>query len=248
MKSLAAAGLGVFVLLASVSAKTTAGTYNEANRLYRQGEYDQALKLYNSIGVVNPDVEHNRAMAWLRSGDIGRAMVHFNRAKRLRPGDEQTTAALEYVRSVKRDREPKSGGSALAAAAGLLYAPSLFALEWAAAGLCLLSSALAAGLMLARRPSRGRRFSRALAVSLALLAACGAVTAFRAVQFERGALAVVLADEAAALAEPSKAAKKVFALHEGTEGITGETRDGFVLFTLPSGLSGWVEKSKLERV
>lgn len=136
-----AAAVCVLVFLSGVSARTPAAVYNEANDLYRQGAYEQALELYGSIGVANPDLEHNRAMTWLRLGDIGRAMIHFNRAARLRPGDEETRAAIEYIRSIRRDRAPEAEGAAIvSAAARLLSAPSLSAVEWAAAGLSLPAS------------------------------------------------------------------------------------------------------------
>ena len=46
-------------------------TYNEANHLYAEKEYEAAVELYDSIDIKNPDLEYNRAAAYIKTGKSG---------------------------------------------------------------------------------------------------------------------------------------------------------------------------------
>lgn len=250
-----ARSLSVIVVVALLSlawpanAGTPAEVYNEANGLYQSGEHGKALELYNSIDVANPDLEYNRAAAYFKAGELGKAVVHFNRALRLRPGDEDAIASLEHIRSVKIDRESREEPLAVERfASSIVNRFSLGAMTWSAIVLYLMSAALACGAMLAGAEVSRRRRVRAMAGTLALLALIASATAYRIVQFERTDVAVAVADAVDALAAPSDDSDKVFTFHEGTEVNIGRVEGDFVLVTLPNGVSGWADRTGLERI
>jgi len=86
-------------------AETDTQRYNGANKLFTDGNYLAALEMYNSIGIENQNLEYNRAVTYFKLGRLGKAVLHFNRALRLNPQDEDTKANLRYINSVKKDRE-----------------------------------------------------------------------------------------------------------------------------------------------
>jgi hypothetical protein len=97
--------------------------YAQANSLYAQEEYDEALRLYEEIssaGWEAPELYYNKANCFLRMGRLGAALVMYRRAQRLDPGDEDIKANLAFVRSLAEGGARRPEGSRLL---GVLLAP-----------------------------------------------------------------------------------------------------------------------------
>ena len=103
----------VAVLLLAGSARgagTGAHGYNEANALYRQGEFKKAAGRYEEVvsqGVRNGNVFFNLGNAWFKAGEIGQAILAYERALKLMPGDEDVLSNLRFVNAHKEDKSPE---------------------------------------------------------------------------------------------------------------------------------------------
>jgi len=226
-----------------------AGTYNKANALYAKGDYQSALELYNSLNIANPDLEYNRAAAYLKTGDIGRATLHFQRSLRLRPGDEDTIANLKYISSIKPDREPppRPGVAGWIMTSVINQAP-LHVMTWIWLGLYI-ACALAgfALLVFFDKPWIGT-LVKPMVATVAFAIFWSAAVGIRIYQFERRDRAVAVADEIYAHTGPSKETEKAFTFHGGAVVKLGRVNGSWVFITLSSGYSGWVPRSGLERI
>ena len=72
----------------------------QANQAYHQEHFEEAQRLYMEILDQiprNPTVEYNLANTYARLGDIGRAVLHYERALRTWPDDPETRANLELL-------------------------------------------------------------------------------------------------------------------------------------------------------
>jgi tetratricopeptide (TPR) repeat protein len=80
----------------------------ETNPQSAREQYERALLHYERLvrddGVRNGKLYYNIGNAYFRLGDIGRAILNYERAVRYMPGDENIRANLEYARSRRIDR------------------------------------------------------------------------------------------------------------------------------------------------
>jgi len=84
----------------------------EAQRLYRE-----ALSGFQAVldsGVQNAGLYYNLANTYLRLGDVGRAIAHYRRALRLRPGDPNIRKNLDAARRLCPVQFATPAASALA--------------------------------------------------------------------------------------------------------------------------------------
>ncbi|VAX20916.1 hypothetical protein MNBD_NITROSPINAE03-471 [hydrothermal vent metagenome] len=226
-----------------------AETYNRANRLYAEKKYDAALKLYNSIDIENPDLEYNRAAAYFKTGHTGKAVLHFSRALRLRPGDADTRYNLDFLRAYKTDKEEtKEPGIISDVFEYVVNALSLWTMSVIAAILYMATTLTGLGVIISfdmRRKKFLTRFVQLLVVVTALLFT---ITGARIHQFERTDRAIAIAGDVDAYDSPSDKTSTVFTFHEGTEVRLGRVEGNYVHVTLVSGYSGWVDRAKLARI
>ena len=81
----------------------------EAVKNYDQGDFAAAAEGFLDVartGVVNGKLYYNIANACLKAGDIGRAVLWYEKALRLIPNDPDLRFNLEYARSQVRDKAP----------------------------------------------------------------------------------------------------------------------------------------------
>lgn len=237
-----------FALSGHAHAISPAEAYNEGNRKYRDGDYEGALALYDSITTVNPGLEYNRGAAHLKAGRLGKAAVHFRRALKLQPGDTDTQASLDYINSIKTDREKLQKQGALEEVFAAVYAQlSVDGLAWVTLALYYLAGASATLLLL---NNRGLVMRRRLAIACAVFAAftivSGSALAVMASGMESHDMAVAVDKTVDALAEPSEKSDKLFTFHEGSVCRLGRREGKYVFVTLASGISGWAAAAKLE--
>jgi len=93
--------------------------YQQANTLYQAGKIAEARDLYELIssnGYVSGDLLYNLGNAYYRLGDLGRAILNYERAKRIMPADDDLRHNLQLANLRIVDRiEP---------------APRLFLWDW----------------------------------------------------------------------------------------------------------------------
>jgi tetratricopeptide (TPR) repeat protein len=97
-----------FLLIQSADASVeNADIYNNANDLYTKKEYHKALELYQELanrGIQNPSLYYNLANAHFKIGNIGYAVLNFERALLLKPFDRDIRSNLEHVKAQLEDK------------------------------------------------------------------------------------------------------------------------------------------------
>ena len=229
-------------------AGTGASTYNEANALYRQGEFRKAAGRYEEVvsrGVRNGNVFFNLGNAYFKAGETGRAILAYERALRLLPDDEDVLANLRFVNAVKEDKSPDddlnlatrilSSGYRLLSADVLAVSGSVCLFMLAAAAVIRLLSA-----------SR-----RSLWIGLLVLAGMGfcgsgALLTYRVYTESSVSEAIVIADEVRGRSGPGDDYLLVFTIHEGTKVTIERMEDRWYLVRLPNGIGGWLPGTAME--
>ncbi len=247
-------GLLLLLLLLLALSSPSAGqeaemNFSAANELYRGGKYPEAIQTYEKIvtnGYENPALYYNLGNAYYKTGNIPAAILHYERAKRLAPGDEDVLHNLRLANLRIVDKiEP---------------VPRLFLVEWWDALVSLASAAgwgtvaivalwVAATLLAAFRLVNGPLLQRMCLFS-GLAVILFSIFAFTAGGIQSGREA---SENAAILFTPSSPVKSapderstdLFVVHEGVRvdllDVVGEWRK----IRLADGKIGWLPAADL---
>ncbi len=253
-RGLARAATAAAVLLAILTGvargaeDTPQAMFFRGNALYADGRYAEAAAEYEQLlagGVASASTYFNLGNAYLKAGDVGRAVLAYARAERLAPGDPDLHANLAYAREQSAPAGPPAWWTRV-----------LFPLAatWSGDGVLLAVAAAWWTLMLllvARRmlPRMRRAASRAALVAGAALAVIGASAMYRLVAIELRRAVVVVAPAAVAVRfEPSTSGTVHFEVKPGaTLRLLGE-REGWVQVGRDDGLRGWVARQDVGEV
>jgi len=254
------------LLVASLALFARAGDENasevaDADRAFRaavsglggdEERLDVAVLLYERALATRPEngaLEYDCANAHLLSDDVGRAVLHYRRAARWRPGGERIATNLAVARTRRRDRIDTTSSRSIALTVAFwhrgLPLPTKVTLSLAAWMLGL--GLLCAWLLRTTRP-RGMRYAALL--SLGVAGAVGASAWLEAQELHDPSAAVVIADEVPLRSGdgdtyPSRYEQPV---HAGAEVHVLTDRGGWSELELADGKSGWVPSETVERV
>ena len=99
------------IMIFAIPAPATAITKKNADDEYKKGNYQQAIRDYEELLKKGPSVElyYNLGNAYYRTDNITRAVLNYERALLLSPGDEDIRFNLQMARSKTIDKiTPKS--------------------------------------------------------------------------------------------------------------------------------------------
>lgn len=98
------AELFFLALLAAIcveAAGASSSRFDEANRLYEERKYPQAVAAYQTLltnGATSAELLFNLGNAHFKNGEIGRAIFRYRQAARLAPRDPDIQANLRFAR------------------------------------------------------------------------------------------------------------------------------------------------------
>lgn len=228
--------------IATASAQTDA--WRQGNDEYAAGHYKEAVERYESLvraGETSASLFYNLGNAAYRAGDLGRAILNYERALALEPHHPEALANLRLVRDKARALELRSSWWDRAANFGTSSQYSIAA----AACFWLAAFALAAWLLRRRRSS-----AAPLCFVFALLLFAGAVAALYGRETGQNGrdLAIVVGKSIEARLATADNAGTVLALPPGSEIKILNTRGDWIYAALPNDLRGWLPAQSAERV
>ncbi|MDQ6764501.1 MAG: tetratricopeptide repeat protein [Verrucomicrobiota bacterium] len=216
----------------------------KANQEYGTGNFREAAETYEGVaraGQTSAAVFYNIGNAHFRAGELGLAILNYERALALEPQDPEAIANLRLAREKARALELKKSWAdqwlgtvtakqcAIAAAVGFWAA--LFALT---------------GWLLTQRNSK----ILASVFVLALLAAAAAIYALYSLETGPSgrSLAIVTATSTDARLATADSAGTVLTLPPGSEIKILSVRGDWLYAALPNDLRGWIPAQNAERV
>ncbi len=213
--------------------------FARANASYSRGDFDGAIRDYRRIVHrygVSAALLYNLGNALAVSGDTGRAVLNYERALRLAPGDQDIRSNLYHVR--RNDGLYLEDQPLYRRAAGLLQAD-----QWAlTCGICLVL--LAISMLLPLLPGR---IPRPVIRGIALVCLAGLTISLAAAfyTYRDWNDGVVITDRARLLISPFTGAASSGSIRAGRLVRPDRTFGGFVLVTDETGRSGWLHASDI---
>lgn len=248
MKRLAAALVLAAALPAPACADSLGEIFERGNAAYFRADYEGATQSYEELlaaGVVDPDVSYNLGAAEAKRGRYGRAVLHFERALWLRPGDDDARQALDEVRAALGRRRAAARGEA-EVDAGPPFGEALFGsvspdvLTVLALVLTLLAFGAGTALLFARRESVRLGLGVVAVVGAALLTVTGLGLAVRSGWLDEGEPAVVLRERAPLREGPDTRAAERGHAPEGQRATIVDRERDWRRVHVPSVGEGWM--------
>ncbi len=214
-----------------------------AGRLYSEGRFSEAARVWNELvdrGYQSPALYFNLANALIKSGELGEAIVYYERARTLDPRAPDIRANLAYARSLVVDVMPETENSAFLDAL-VRFKDSISAEEMVRGASALLWLGVGAAAVTRLGRTRLKRVARHVTVGLfiafGLVGAIAAVKVHDSVGLQR---AVLVIPEVAVRAGPGESYSSRFSLHEGTSVRVERQAGDWSEIQLTPTLSGWV--------
>ena len=226
--------------------------WDQANTAYINNDFPTAISLYETIlssGRQSGKLYYNLANAYFKEQEIGRAILNYNRALRLNPGNEDIRYNLQVAEKMTKDHIDAVPEFFVKTWLSNLR-NLLSSTTWAVLSLVFLAAMLGSALfyLLSRRLVRRKIgfYGTATAFLLLVLTLCFAAIDRREA-IDRTS-AVVLRDAVAVKSSPDQNSTDLFILHEGTKVEISDRLNGWCEITIADGKKGWMECSTFETI
>lgn len=234
----------IMLLLGSTLFAQTNVSFEQANTLYNEGKYTEALGVYKSIidtGEHSAELYYNIANTHYKLNHIAPSIYYYEKALLLKPNDKDILNNIAYAKNMTIDAievVPEVGFSRL-----LNNFTHTFTFDnWAklAVGLMVLFVILFLIYYFSYGTTKKRLafISSSLAIGLSLIAI---LFAFHKYELdERDQPAIVFAKETQIKTEPNLRSIEAFKLHEGTKVQILDTVNNWKEIKIADGKTGWV--------
>ncbi len=225
--------------------------WNRAAGHYSASNYDEAAATYEQLMEygASASLYYNYAGALFKQGEIGKAILYYERALRLDPFNDDIKANLAFANRQKTDfiePIPQFFVAEWIDALGNLFTSNMWA------NISVFSFSITLLLVLIYLFGR-RRWLRKLGFFMAVFALLVSIVAFTYAfsikQDEQSqSAAIVMAGSVSVTSAPDVSGTEVFVVHEGTKVFVRETLGDWCEVRLEDGRMGWLQSSTIERI
>jgi tetratricopeptide (TPR) repeat protein len=242
----------IFLFAFSSRADEAANLFQQANQQYEAGNYQQAAATYEKIlaaGQANWQVYYNLGNAYYKQKRYGKAILNYERARRLNRDNEDIDFNLDLVNLSVADRIATMPRSLVVV--WLDSAIHFFTIEVAATVMLIFWVLLFIGAviwMLARHEFLqrwGRRLVWAAGALWLLFMLIFGVLVYERATVQEG---IVLASRVVVRSSPAEDATEMFILHEGVKVRLQESSGEWQRIKLADGKVGWLEANAVEKI
>lgn len=244
----------IIILLATISISTQAQTdslFVQANEAYAAGNYRDAIEQYTQTAQSGEAAElyYNLGNAYYKTGEIGLAILNYERALRIKPFYSDAKYNLKIARNRIIDKEDETQvffiSKWISSLMNLLPSPIW---TWISIGLFL--AFLVLMFVFAFGKSIGwRKFGFQTAIVFLFLSIVGftfaGITHNKQIQRRD---AIVMTEIVTVKSSPDKSGTDLFVLHEGIKVTIQETLGEWCEIKFGNGNVGWIRLSTLERI
>ncbi len=234
------------------TAQNVDSLFVQANELYRQENYTEALKAYEEIEAMDQEswaLYYNIGNIHYKMNRVAPAIFYYEKALKLRPDQPDIRFNLEFANQMVLDNIeplPRNLGQRFMDAVIL----KLTYETWAkiAVGLAFLFALLF--LMYHFSYSTGKkRFYFITSIITVILVTTSVFFAFRnQLYVKNNREAIIFATEAEVMNAPTTASEAYFELHEGTKVTVLESLDNWKKIRIADGKIGWIEEKDLKEI
>ena len=245
----------VWLLLAMIcfgGTSAKAVTKNNADTEYQKGNYQQAIRDYEEIlkNGESAEIYFNLGNAYYRTDNITKAMLNYERARLLSPGDDDINFNLQFARSKTIDKiTPQSEMFFVTWYKSLVNFTSVD--NWAKTGiLCIVMALLLVLLYLFGPQLMLRKIGFFGGLAFFVIFLLSNLFAFQQKQaLDNRTGAIIMAPSVNVKKTPAKNSTDQFVLHEGTRvDIIDKGMTDWRCIRVGDGREGWIETKAIEEI
>jgi tetratricopeptide (TPR) repeat protein len=241
-------------LMVSLLAVASPDIMDDAAEAYRKGDYKKSIELYEKVvaehlakGEESPEIYYNLGNAYFRDNQIGKAILNYNRALLLSPGDSDIRHNLRFANTRIEDKIVPSNRFFLTDWFNSIQ--NLFnSNTWGVIAIVLFFLFLACmGVFLFVRILWMRKTAFYSGIVIFVLVIAANVFAFnqKNMRIHRNK-GVVMIPAVSVRTSPDANSKELFQLHEGTVVKVRKTDGNWYEIEIINGSVGWLPKENIE--
>ncbi len=214
--------------------------FQEATQAYGRGEYKVASRQFEALvrDGVSASLLFNLANSYAQAGESGRAILNYERARRLAPSDSDIKGNLENVRKEKGLFQEEQS-------IDQRFVTFLELNQWT--GLAVIAFVLFAAVLLLPLPFGLTRTSRYTAAAFFLFLTAAGITGSVG-QYRHWNDGVVIIPDARLRVSPFASAASIGTIQEGRLVRPGKLHGNYFLVEDETGRSGWLEADAFEPI
>jgi len=240
----------ILIQIKSVLADHNQYLFDEANKLYQQEKYQEAI--YNYLEIIKNGYEswqlyYNLGNAYYKTRQFGRAILNYERALKHNPKNEDILFNLQIANMSVVDKitiPPQFFISKWLSELKSLWGIQTF--TFMAIVLYLLTTLLIVVKIFTRKSRPQRLLTVLLIPILTLFLIVTTILVVRINENKTLHYAIVLDNKVDVLSSPEQQGTELFSLHEGVKFKVEEIRDEWAKIRLADGKVGWVRKNVFE--
>lgn len=240
----------LFCCFVQAESKMPLDLYHKANISYQKQDYASAISFYDQLiklNYISPEVYYNLGNCWFKTGNISKAILNYERARKISPDDEDVNFNLKIASLKVVDK--------------IETVPQVFYKRWINSistampgnswsivfilGIWLLVAAIAGFLI--SRSTVIKKIAFILILAFAGLNVVFYILASRSYNISyEDKEAVVMAASVYVKSAPEEKGNDLFILHEGTRVAVLEQMNNWQKIRIANGTVGWMKGNELE--
>ena len=230
--------------ICSISAQNVDELFTNANDLYKNEKFEQAIELYKNIeskGFISSELYYNLGNSYYKLNKVGPSIYYYEKALQLNPLNEDVQNNLVFAKRLALDNIeelPKTVFQKFNAN----YLQQLSYNQWAIVTVvfCFLASLFFLLFYLSQKPSLKRSFFVISVFGFFFLIVSFVITLNQYNFAKNNKVAIVFAEETSVRNAPTLNSEEVFTLHEGTKVTVLDSIDDWKKIKLADGKIGWI--------
>lgn len=244
------------IILAFSSLIFAQNSVEAASEAYRIEDYKKSIRLYEQIaaqgiyeGKESSEIYYNLGNAYFRNGEVAKAILNYERALLLNPGDKDIRHNLRFARTKIEDKIDVSDKFFLIS--WINGFKNLFnSNTWAMIGIGFFIAfllSLTAYFFLKKIWIRKIGFYAAAVLFIFMFVANGFAFNQKANRLHRKT-GIVMSASASIMTSPDANSQELFRLHEGTKVRINKTDRNWIEIEIANGSVGWTSKENVETI
>lgn len=242
----------VYILLLITQVFFAQNGFEDGNKLYQNGKYNEAITAYESVLATkkqSAELYFNIGNCYYKLNKVAPAIYNYEKALTLNPNDPDIINNLNFAKKLTIDEIkdiPKVGFEKLLRDFTATFYYDTWA--WISVSLSFLFLLFFVGYYFSETTVSKRIFFVGMFVLVFVIVISILSAIFEKNYHESERPAIVFDEVVSVKNEPKSSASDVFVLHEGTKVFVMESLDNWKKIELTDGTEGWIEQSAIKEV
>lgn len=232
--------------------KDALNLYHLANIAYQKQDYVGAIKLYEQLtndGNFSPEVYFNLGNSYFKSGNVPRAIINYERGKKLAPEDEDINfnlkiASLKVVDRI--DNVPEVFYKRWVRDLASIFPANTWSIAFV---IIIWLVFMSSGFYVMSNSSGLKKVSFITGIVLSIFAISTYMLSARSYSISHvEEQAIVISSSVYVKSSPDEKGNDLFILHEGTKVEVLEPFEGWKKIRIANGTIGWLKLNEIEKI